>query len=90
MIETTDGEKIKIVTKPSNISNLRASKKTKEKYKNLRKNKILTKKIVESNKKNKILKEIETAEKVKSASEKKRDQILAKKIFKKIQKLKET
>ena len=84
----TDGEKIKIVTKPSNISSLRASKKIKEKYKNLRKNKILSKKIVESNKKNKILKEIETVEKVKSASEKKRDQILAKKILKKYRNLK--
>ena len=88
VIEMTDGEKIKIVTKPSNISSLRASKKIKEKYKNLRKNKILSKKIVESNKKNKILKEIETVEKVKSASEKKRDQILAKKILKKYRNLK--
>ena len=36
-INTTEGEKIKIVTKPSNISSLRASKKIKEKYRNLRK-----------------------------------------------------
>ena len=35
-INTTEGEKIKIVTKPSNISSLRASKKIKEKYRNLR------------------------------------------------------
>ena len=35
-----------------------------------------------------MLKEIETAEKVKSASEKKRDQILAKKILKKYRNLK--
>ena len=48
----------------------------------------MSKKIVESNKKNKILKEIETVEKVKSASEKKRDQILAKKILKKYRNLK--
>ena len=36
-INTTEGEKIKIVTKPSNISSLRASKKIKEKYRKLRK-----------------------------------------------------
>ena len=36
-INATEGEKIKIVTKPSNISSLRASKKIKEKYRNLRK-----------------------------------------------------
>ena len=83
----TDGEKTKTVTKPSNISGLRASKKIKEKYKSLWKNKILSKKIAESNKKNKIFKEIETVEKVKSASEKKRDQILAKKILKKYRNL---
>ena len=71
VIETADGKKIKIVTKPSNISSLIASKKIKEKYKNLRKNKILSKKIVDSNKKDKMIKEIETVEKIKTASEKK-------------------
>ena len=71
VIETADGKKIKIVTKPSNISSLIASKKIKEKYKNLRKNKILSKKIVDSSKKNKMIKEIETVEKIKTASEKK-------------------
>ena len=84
----TDSKKIKIVTKPSNISSLRISKKIKEKYKNLRKNKILSKKIVESNKKSKMLKEIETVKKVKSASGKKRDKILAQKILKKYKNLK--
>ena len=43
-INTTEGEKIKIVTKPSNISSLRASKKIKEKYRNLRKAKYWAKK----------------------------------------------
>ena len=76
------------MTKPSNISSLRASKKIKEKYKNLRKNKILSKKIVDSNKKDKMIKEIETVEKIKTASEKKRDQILAKKILNKYKNLK--
>ena len=71
VIETADGKKIKIVTKPSNISSLIASKKMKEKYKNLRKNKILSKKIVDSSKKDKMIKEIETVEKIKTASEKK-------------------
>lgn len=88
VIETTDGEKIKIVMQPSNISSLQASKKIKEKYKNLRKNKIMSKKIVESNKRNKILKEIDTIEKVKTASEKKKDEVLAKKILKKYKNLK--
>ena len=88
VIETTDGEKIKIVMQPSNISSLQASKKIKEKYKNLRKNKIMSKKIVESNKRKKILKEIDTIEKLKTASEKKRDKVLAKKILKKYKNLK--
>ena len=88
VIETTDGEKIKIVMQPSNISSLQASKKIKEKYKNLRKNKTMSKKIVESNKRNKILKEIDTIEKVKTASEKKKDEVLAKKILKKYKNLK--
>ena len=82
VIETTDGEKTKIVMQPSNISSLWASKKIKEKYKNL------SKKIVESNKRNKILKEIDTIEKLKTASEKKRDKVLAKKILKKYKNLK--
>ena len=43
-INTTEGEKIKIVTKPSNISSLRASKKIKEKYRNLRNTKYWAKK----------------------------------------------
>ena len=68
MTETTDGEKIKIIVPPSNISSLRASKKNKRKIRNLRKNKIMSKKIVESNKKNKILKDIDTIEKVKTES----------------------
>ena len=88
VIETTDGEKTKIVMQPSNISSLWASKKIKEKYKNLRKNKIMSKKIVESNKRNKKLKEIDTIEKLKTASEKKRDKVLAKKILKKYKNLK--
>ena len=88
VIETTDGEKIKIIAPRSNISSLRASKKIKEKYRNLRKNKIMSKKIVESNKKNKILKDIDTIEKVKTASEKKRDRALAQKIVKKYRNLK--
>ena len=48
----------------------------------------MSKKIVESNKKNKILKDIDTIEKVKTASEKKRDRALAQKIVKKYRNLK--
>ena len=48
----------------------------------------MSKKIVESNKRNKILKEIDTIEKLKTASEKKRDKDLAKKILKKYKNLK--
>ena len=48
----------------------------------------MSKKIVESNKKNKILKDIDTIEKVKTASQKKRDRALAQKIVKKYRNLK--
>ena len=81
-------KKVKIIVPPSNISSLRASKKNKRKIRNLRKNKIMSKKIVESNKKNKILKDIDTIEKVKTASQKKRDRALAQKIVKKYRNLK--
>ena len=52
-IETKDGNKIEVVAPPSNISSQKAAKKIKEKYDRIRRNKIKSKKIVESNKKKK-------------------------------------
>ena len=49
----------------------------------MRRNKIKSKKIVECNKKNKILKEIDTVDEIKTASDKKRTRITAQKLLKK-------
>ena len=54
----------------------------------MRRNKIKSKKIVESNKKNKILKDIDTIEEVKTASDKKRTRVTAQKILKKYKNMK--
>ena len=81
-IETKDGDKIEIVVPPSKISSQKAAKKIKDKYDRLRRNKVKSKKIVESNKKNKILKEIDTIDEVKTASDKKRTRVTAQKIQK--------
>ena len=54
----------------------------------IRRNKIKCKKIVESNKKNKILKEIDAVDKIKTASNKKRTRITAQKILKKYKNMK--
>ena len=79
-VETEDGDKTEIVAPPSKISTQKAAKKIKDKYDKLRRNKIKSKKIVESNKKNKILKDIDTIEEVKTASDKKRTRVTAQKI----------
>ena len=87
-IETKDGDKIEIVVPPSKISSQKAAKKIKDKYDRLRRNKVKSKKIVESNKKNKILKEIDTIDEVKTASDKKRTRVTAQKILKKYKNMK--
>ena len=87
-IETKDRDKIEIVVPPSKISSQKAAKKIKDKYVRLRRNKVKSKKIVESNKKNKILKEIDTIDEVKTASDKKRTRVTAQKILKKYKNMK--
>ena len=87
-IETKDRDKIEIVVPPSKISSQKAAKKIKDKYDRLRRNKVKSKKIVESNKKNKILKEIDTIDEVKTASDKKRTRVTAQKILKKYKNMK--
>ena len=54
----------------------------------MRRNKIKSQKIVESNQKNKILKEIDTVDEIKTASDKKRTRITAQKILKKYKNMK--
>ena len=54
----------------------------------MRRNKIKSQKIVEFNEKNKILKEIDTVDEIKTASDKKRTRITAQKILKKYKNMK--
>ena len=56
MIETKNGNKIEVVVPPSKILSQKAAKKIKEKYDRIRRNKIKSKKMVESNKKKKKIK----------------------------------
>ena len=62
---------------------MKAAKKIKEKYKNIRQNKVNSRKIIESNKVNKIFKDIHTVEEIKDISYKKRKQAAARAIIKK-------
>lgn len=87
-IQTKEGEKIKLVVPPPKISSQKTAKRIKDKYKKIRRNKIKSQKIVESNKKNKILKETDTIEEIKTASNKKRTKVAAQKILKKYKNLK--
>ena len=72
----------------TDINRLKASKKIKEKYKKIRQNKIKSRKIIESNKVNKILKDIDTVEEIKDISNKKRKQAAARAIIKKYKTIK--
>ena len=76
------------VEPPSKISSQKAAKKIKEKYDQIRRNKIKSQKIVDSNKKNKILKEMDTVDGTKTASDKKRTRITVQKILKKYKNMK--
>ena len=69
-------------------SSQKAAKRIKDKYAKIRQNKAKSKKIVESNKRNKILKEIDTVEEIRTASDKKRTRITADKILKKYKNMK--
>ena len=69
-------------------SSQKAAKRIKDKYAKIRQNKAKSKKIVESKKRNKILKEIDTVEEIRTASDKKRTRITADKILKKYKNMK--
>ena len=69
-------------------SSQEAAKRIRDKYTRIRQNKAKSKKIVESNKRNKILKDIETIEEIRTASDKKRTEITADKILKKYKNMK--
>ena len=75
---------VSVPKKPSQ----RAAKRIKDKYARIRQNKAKSKNIVESNKRNKILKDIDTIEEIKTASDKKRTKIAADKILKKYKNMK--
>ena len=65
----------------TDINGLKAAKKIKEKYKKIRQNKVKSRKIIESNKVNRILKDIDTVEEIKDISSKKRKQAAARAII---------
>ena len=88
-IETKNGNKIEVVVPPSKILTQKAAKKIKEKYNKIRRNKIKSKKIVDSNKKNKILKNINEVDKIKTDSDKKKNKNNSAKNIEKIQKYEE-
>ena len=75
------------ISVPKKISH-KAAKRIKDKYAKIRQNKAKGKKIVESNKRNKILKNIDTVEEIRAASDKKRIRITADKILKKYKNMK--
>ena len=74
----------------TDINRLKASKKIKEKYKKTRQNKVKSKKILESNKINKILKDIDMIQEIKDISNKKRKQAAARTIIKKYKTIKKS
>ena len=69
-------------------SSQKAAKRIKDKYAKIRQNKAKSKKIVQLNKRNKILKEIDTIGEIRTASDKKRIRITAVKILKKYKNMK--
>ena len=86
-IKTPQGD-VKVPVSVPKKSSQKAAKRKKDKYARIRQKKAKSKKIVESNKRNKILKDIETIEKVKNASSRKRTKIMAERIFKKYKNMK--
>ena len=87
-VQTKEREKIKVVIPPPKKASQKTAKRIKDKYKNITRNKIKSLKIVGSNKKNKILKETDTIDEIKTASDKKRTKVAAQKILKKYKNLK--
>ena len=86
-IKTPQGD-VKVPVSVPKKSSQKAAKRIKDKYARIRQNKAKSKKIVESNKRNKILKDIDTIEEIKTASDKKRTKIAADKILKKYKNMK--
>ena len=86
-IKTPQGD-VKVPVSVPKKSSQKAAKRKKDKYARIRQKKAKSKKIVESNKRNKILKDIDTIEEIKTASDKKRTKITADKIFKKYKNMK--
>ena len=83
-IKTPQGD----VKVPFSGTSQKAANRIKDKYARIRQKKAKSKKIVESNKRNKILKDIDTIEEIKTASDKKRTKIAADKILKKYKNMK--
>ena len=79
---------VKVPVSIPKISSQKAAKRIKDKYARTRQNKAKSKKIVKSNKRNKILKEIDTIEEIRTASDKNRTRITADKILKKYKNMK--
>ena len=79
---------VKVPVSVPKKSSQKAAKRMKDKYAKIRQNKAKSKKIVESNKRNKILKEIDTIKKIRTASDKKRTRITADKKLKKYKNMK--
>ena len=86
-IKTPQGD-VKVPVSVPKRSSQKAAKRIKDKYARIRQNKAKSKKFVESNKRNKILKEIDTIEEIRAASDKKRTRITADKILKKYKNMK--
>ena len=86
-IKTPQGD-VKVPVSVPKKSSQKAAKRIKDKYAKIRQNKAKSKKIVESNKRNKILKDIDTVEEIRTASDKKRTRITADKILKKYKNMK--
>ena len=86
-MKTPQGD-VKVPVSVPKISSQKAAKRIKDKYARISQNKAKSKKIVESNKRNKILKDIDTIEEIKTASDKKRTKITADKISKKYKNMK--
>ena len=86
-IKTPQGD-VKFPVSVPKQSSQKAAKRIKDKYAKIRQNKAKSKKIVQLNKRNKILKEIDTIGEIRTASDKKRIRITAVKILKKYKNMK--
>ena len=86
-IKTPQGD-VKVPVSVPKKSSQKAAKRIKDKYSRIKQNMAKSKKIVESDKRNTILKDIDTIEEIRTASDKKRTKITADKILNKYKKMK--